>query len=46
MYFGVGISCAAFCFAWGLGWKDIRVEKKNAAKSETDDGDTQKMTEQ
>lgn len=26
MYFGIGVSVAAFAFAWGLGWKDIRVE--------------------
>lgn len=36
MYLGVGVSIATFCFAWGLGWKDIRVEKKlQAIKSET-----------
>lgn len=28
MYLGVGVSIATFAFAWGLGWKDIRVEKK------------------
>ena len=36
MYLGVGVSIATFAFAWGLGWKDIRVEKKlQAIKSET-----------
>ncbi|KAL4756985.1 uncharacterized protein BDW70DRAFT_163954 [Aspergillus foveolatus] len=29
MYLDVGISVAAFAFAWRLGWKDIRVNKKN-----------------
>lgn len=34
MYLGVGVSVATFVFAWGLGWKDIRVEKKmHAIKS-------------
>lgn len=28
MYLGIGVSVAAFGFAWGLGWKDIRVERK------------------
>jgi len=27
MYLGIAVSCVAFAFAWGLGWKDIRVEK-------------------
>ena len=27
MYLGIGVSVAAFTFAWGLGWKDIRVER-------------------
>ena len=27
MYLGIGISAAAFAFAWRLGWKDIRAEK-------------------
>ena len=27
MYFGIGVSVAAFAFAWGLGFKDIREEK-------------------
>jgi hypothetical protein len=26
MYLGIAVSVAAFAFAWGLGWKDIRVE--------------------
>ncbi len=41
MYLGIGVSIAAFSFAWGLGWKDIRVEKKlNAIQSsETKDKD-------
>ncbi|EOO02311.1 hypothetical protein UCRPA7_2176 [Phaeoacremonium minimum UCRPA7] len=30
MYLGIGLSAGAFCFAWGLGWKDIR--KAKAAK--------------
>jgi len=34
MYLGVGVSVATFAFAWGLGWKDIRVERKlNAIQS-------------
>ncbi|KAJ3958261.1 hypothetical protein N0V92_005138 [Colletotrichum tropicale] len=37
MYLGVAVSIATFAFAWGLGWKDIRVEKKlKAIKSEAD----------
>lgn len=28
MYLGIGISIVALSFAWGLGWKDIRVERK------------------
>ena len=28
MYLGIGVSIVAFSFAWGLGWKDIRVERK------------------
>ena len=27
MYIGIGVSCVAFAFAWGLGFKDIRKEK-------------------
>ena len=34
MYLGIGIGAASFAFAWGLGWKDIRVEKKKVNKSE------------
>ncbi|GAD91480.1 MFS multidrug transporter [Paecilomyces variotii No. 5] len=26
-YFAAGLSVAFFCFAWGLGWKDIRKKK-------------------
>jgi hypothetical protein len=34
MYLGIGVSVAALGFAWGLGWKDIRVERKlNAINS-------------
>ncbi|KAJ0282586.1 hypothetical protein COL940_005139 [Colletotrichum noveboracense] len=37
MYLGVAVSIATFAFAWGLGWKDIRVEKKlKAIESEAD----------
>jgi len=44
MYLGVGIGFAAFVFAWGLGWKDIREEKKKLEiiKSETDGGKVSK----
>jgi hypothetical protein len=28
MYFGIAVSIVAFAFAWGLGWKDIRVERE------------------
>ncbi|KEF53516.1 uncharacterized protein A1O9_10491 [Exophiala aquamarina CBS 119918] len=31
MYLGIAISVATFAFSWGLGWKDIRVEKKRIA---------------
>lgn len=31
MYLGIGASIATFAFSWGLGWKDIRVEKKRMA---------------
>ena len=35
MYLGIAVSVAAFAFAWGLGWKDIRVARKlNAIKAE------------
>ena len=41
MYLGIGVSVAAFAFAWGLGWKDIRVEGNlqaiRATKSEDKD---------
>ena len=34
MYVGVAVACAAFAFAWGLGFKDIRREKeKNNAQT-------------
>jgi hypothetical protein len=41
MYLGIGASIATFAFSWGLGWKDIRVEKKLIAlrSSETQDGE-------
>lgn len=46
MYLGIAVSITAFAFAWGLGWKDIRVEKQlyaiqatNAA-SDTERGDS------
>ena len=42
MYLGVGIGVASFAFAWGRGWKDIRVEKKNVNKVETEDGEVMK----
>jgi hypothetical protein len=28
MYLGIAVSLAAFALGWGLGWKDIRKEKK------------------
>lgn len=28
MYLGIGVSLATFMFGWGLGWKDIRKERK------------------
>jgi hypothetical protein len=28
MYLGIAVSVAAFAFAWGLGWKDIRIARK------------------
>ena len=47
MYLGIAVSVAAFAFAWGLGWKDIRVEGKlnaiqnsTAGASEKPDSDT------
>ncbi|TEA12656.1 Efflux pump afoB [Colletotrichum sidae] len=39
MYLGIGVSIAAFAFGWGLGWKDIRVEKKLRAIKASDDKD-------
>lgn len=36
MYLGIGVSVAAFAFAWGLGWKDIRVDKKLNAIENSD----------
>ncbi|KAK3379645.1 major facilitator superfamily domain-containing protein [Lasiosphaeria ovina] len=40
MYLGVAVSVAAFAFAWGLGWEDIRVVRKRnairASNAETD----------
>jgi hypothetical protein len=38
MYLGVEISVASFVFAWGLGSKDIRVNKKNNQPIEEGDG--------
>lgn len=39
MYLGIAASVLAFSFAWGLGWKDIRVEKKlKAIKADEKDG--------
>ncbi|KAI0160958.1 MFS general substrate transporter [Hypoxylon sp. FL1284] len=41
MYLGVAISAAAFVFAWGLGWKDVRVEKrKRGAEIPSNDAET------
>ena len=42
MYFGIGVSVAAFAFAWGLGWKDIRVETNLDAirSNESEDKDS------
>lgn len=41
MYLGIGASIATFTFAWGLGWKDIRKERKlneiRAAKPEDEE---------
>ncbi|KAK1759802.1 MFS general substrate transporter [Echria macrotheca] len=28
MYLGVALSVVSFFFSWGLGWKDVRIEKK------------------
>lgn len=43
MYLGIGVSVATFIFGWGLGWKDIRVQKKlqaiqSSPSPETEDG--------
>lgn len=27
-YLSLGLAIASFCFAWGMGWKDIRPNKK------------------
>lgn len=27
-YLSLGLAIASFCFAWGMGWKDIRPKKK------------------
>jgi hypothetical protein len=29
MYLGAGLSVAAFCCAWGMGWKDMRKAKES-----------------
>ncbi|KXH36097.1 efflux pump [Colletotrichum simmondsii] len=29
-YLSLGLAIASFCFAWGMGWKDIRPKKKQA----------------
>ncbi|KAK5047142.1 hypothetical protein LTR84_007085 [Exophiala bonariae] len=34
MYLGVAVSIVTFAFAWGLGWNDIRVQKKLLALQE------------
>jgi hypothetical protein len=40
MYLGIAVSVAAFAFAWGLGWKDIRVERKlNAIQAQGSDSE-------
>ena len=39
MYLGIGVSVAAFAFAWGLGWKDIRVEKRLNAITQASDSE-------
>lgn len=46
MYLGIAVSVASFAFAWGLGWKDIRVERQlNAIQSsETKDGEMRRQT--
>ncbi|KIW67595.1 hypothetical protein PV04_06833 [Phialophora macrospora] len=39
MYLGIAASVATFAFAWGLGWKDIRVERKLKALQPPEPGD-------
>lgn len=40
MYLGVAIGASAFAFACGLGWKDIRVEKrKRGREAQSNDAD-------
>jgi hypothetical protein len=36
MYFGISVAVAAFSFAWGLGFKDIRKVKKLSALESSD----------
>lgn len=33
MYLGIAISVLSFAFAWGLGWKDIRLTKEGNANT-------------
>ncbi|GAB1313414.1 hypothetical protein MFIFM68171_03624 [Madurella fahalii] len=46
MYLGIAVSVAAFGFAWGLGWKDIRVERKlnaiHAQETDMENGEVSK----
>ena len=38
MYLGIGLGAASFVFAWGLGWKNIKVKKTRIESvSETED---------
>lgn len=46
MYLGIGVSVAAFAFAWGLGWKDIRVERKLNAITQASDNENGSSPEQ
>lgn len=46
MYLGIGVSVAAFAFAWGLGWKDIRVERKLNAITQASDSENGSSPEQ
>ncbi|KAL2136481.1 hypothetical protein VTI74DRAFT_3500 [Chaetomium olivicolor] len=43
MYLGIAVSVAAFAFAWGLGWKDIRKERRlkaiQAQRSDMENGE-------